>query len=61
MRSAVSPGPAHGLVDQAITGTDIWHDLARRTVRLGNAATPPTAFDQLQSFLAQSPGEPDPW
>ena len=28
MRSVVSPGPAHGLVDQAITGTDIWHDLA---------------------------------
>jgi heme-degrading monooxygenase HmoA len=23
VRSVVSPGPAHGLVDQAITGTDI--------------------------------------
>jgi hypothetical protein len=28
VRSVVSPGPAHGLVDQAITGSDIWHHLA---------------------------------
>ena len=40
--------PAHGLVYQDITDTDIWHDPARRTGRLGNTATPPTAFDQLQ-------------
>jgi hypothetical protein len=52
--------PADELVDQDISGTDIWCDLARLTDRLGEATTPRVALDRLQSFVAQSAGEPDP-
>jgi len=52
--------PADELVDQDIVGTDLWRDLARLTDRLGDAATPRAALDQLQSFVARSTGEPDP-
>lgn len=52
--------PADELVDQDIAGTDIWRDLAYLTDRLGEAATPRVALDQLQSFVARSAGELDP-
>jgi AraC-like DNA-binding protein len=51
---------ADELVDQDVAGSDIWRDLARLTDRLGDAATPRVALDRLQSFVAQSAGEPDP-
>jgi AraC-like DNA-binding protein len=52
--------PADELVDQDIAGTDVWCDLARLTDLLGEAATPRAALDQLQSFVGQAAGEPDP-
>lgn len=52
--------PADELVDQNVSGTDIWSNSARLTDVLGEAATPQAALAALQSFLAQSAGEPDP-
>jgi AraC-like DNA-binding protein len=52
--------PADELVDQNVSATDIWSDPARLTDVLGEAATPQAALAALQSFLAQSAGEPDP-
>ncbi len=52
--------PAYELVDQDISGTDIWRGLARLTDLLGEAATPRVALDRLQSFVARSASEPDP-
>ena len=52
--------PADELVDQNVSGTDIWRDSARLTDVLGEAATPQAALAALQSFLARSAGEPDP-
>jgi AraC-like DNA-binding protein len=52
--------PADELVDQNVSGTDIWSDQARLTDVLGEAATPQAALAALQSFLARSAGEVDP-
>jgi AraC-like DNA-binding protein len=52
--------PADELVDQDIAATDLWSDTPRLTDLLGTAVTPWAALDGLQSFVAQSAGEPDP-
>jgi AraC-like DNA-binding protein len=52
--------PADELVDQDVAGADLWRDLAHLTDLLGEAGTPRAALARLQSFVAQSAGEPDP-
>jgi AraC-like DNA-binding protein len=53
--------PADELVDQDVAGTDLWRDTAHLTDVLGEAATPRAALAQLQSFVARSADERDPF
>lgn len=52
--------PADELLDHDVAGGDLWRDLARVEDLMGNAATPRSALDGLQSFVAHRIGEPDP-
>jgi AraC-like DNA-binding protein len=52
--------PAEELVDEDVTGADLWREPARLTDTLGAAPTPRAALDRLQAFVARSAGDPDP-
>jgi AraC-like DNA-binding protein len=51
---------ADELLDQDVAGADLWRDLARVTDRIGGAATPRVALDELEAFVAHRSGGPDP-
>jgi AraC-like DNA-binding protein len=52
--------PADELLDEDVLGSDLWPDTNRLTDLLAAAATPQTALDRLQSFVARRVTAPDP-